>query len=78
MTIAIIDGGPAGPDSAIRLKTQRPDAPLTGDERNRADLTGLELKARPRTPGPGLPRWTAGAPLTDTGNEHSGSIWEPS
>jgi len=78
MTIAIIGGGPAGPASAILLRTQGREAPLTGNEHSHADLTGLELKARPRTPGPGLPRWTAGAPLTDTGNEHSGSIWEPS
>lgn len=57
MTIATIGGRPADPDSAILLRTQGREAPLTGNERSRADLTGLEPKARPRPPGPGLPIW---------------------
>src|SRR6202158_5088437 len=39
MKIAIIGGGPAGLYSAILLKKQRPEAEITGYERNRADDT---------------------------------------
>src|SRR5271154_3790607 len=39
MKVAIIGGGPAGLYSAILLKKQRPEADITGYERNRAEDT---------------------------------------
>src|SRR3954462_9203217 len=50
MKIAIIGGGPAGLYSAILLKKQRPQAEITGYERNRPDDTfgfGVVCSAAP-------------------------------